>query len=450
LPGYEVLLGIPKYLTRGGEVHTQVLKKVAAAVAAGGLAMTLAACGGDNATETPSSGESQASSSGETVELSFYAYQSMSVMQPIVDAFMESHPNIKIEVSDRGSGSGGEYANILQTRIAGNQTPDIFHIVSENRAEIVDNGVALDLTGMPVLDTVDPSWLDLYRNGDEVYGMTFTAWMGGVIYNKDLLEEVGYSEVPDTWDEFIKLGKALKDKGIAPYFEEQGIASGSLTSLLASSFQAGGHSSADWALDGRPAGQTFAEAWTPVLQEWDKAVKAGVLPQESIALDGDQIKSAFLNGEVAMMRSGNWHQAEIEDVGINYGFAAFPAYPGGETYINGGGDPAYSISAASAPEKQEAAKEFIEYLGSAEGLKPLVEGTGAMSISSAYASDPAPAFEDAYKNNLLTGRKYWLDWSKGSGPMISTMSSEQQLLIQGQATPEDFAKAMDAESDKLS
>lgn len=72
-----------------------------------------------------------------------------------------------------------------------------------------------------------------------------------------------------------------------------------------------------------------------------------------------------------MFRSGNWDAADIEYAGINYGFAAFPAYPGGETYINGGGDPAYAISSASTPEKQEAAKTFVEWLGSADGVKLL-------------------------------------------------------------------------------
>lgn len=147
-----------------------------------------------------------------------------------------------------------------------------------------------------------------------------------------------------------------------------------------------------------------------------------------------------------MFRSGNWDAADIEDAGINYGFAAFPAYPGGETYINGGGDPAYAISSASTPEKQEAAKTFVEWLGSADGVKLLSEGQGAMSISDNFTSEAAPEFKDAYENNLKKGLFYWIEWSAGAPAMTATMSAQQQMMIQGQATPESFAEAMDAQA----
>ena len=94
----------------------------------------------------------------------------------------------------------------------------------------------------------------------------------------------------------------------------------------------------------------------------------------------------------------------------------------------------------------EAAKTFLEWLGSADGVKLLSEGQGAMSISDNFTSEAAPEFKDAYENNLKKGLFYWIEWSAGAPAMTATMSAQQQMMIQGQATPESFAEAMDAQA----
>ena len=403
---------------------------------AGSAALALTACGGTSTSEE-----------GGSTEITFFAFQGQSVMDPVIAAFEEAHPDISVVIS-YNSGSGGDYANTLQTRIAGNQTPDVFQIVSENRSEILANGLAADLTGQPAVDSVEASWLDLYRDDDGVHAVSFTAWMGGIMYNRALLAEAGYAEFPETWGEFVAMGEDLLDAGITPYYEEQQIASGSLTALLASSFAADGIPSDEWVLDGRPEGSTFADSWTPVIEEWETALTSGVMPTEQIGLDNEGITAAFMQGDVAMFRSGNWHKDAAEEAGIDYGFAAFPAYPGGETYINGGADPGYALAASSDGDQRDAALEFINYLGSPEGVQLLVDGQNAMSISTEYTTDPGDAFRDTYENNLLTGRKYWLEWTTASGAMTSTMSAQQQLLFQGTTTPADFAAEMDAQAAK--
>ena len=379
--------------------------------------------------------------SGKT-EITFMPYQPKP--EALIAAFEKENPDVTVKISPRGDA----YADVLKTRVAGGQTPDVFQITAEGRNDILENDLALDLSGESFIDTVEPAFLSLYTRDNAVYGVTFTAWMGGIVYNKDLLSSVGFDSFPDNIDDTVKLGKALEDTGVLPYAEDQSFASASLTALIASSQAAAGHTAAEFALDGKPADQTFSEAWTPALEEWEQLVSSGFLAPESLSLDGNQIKSAFLNGQAATYRSGNWDVADLDKAGINYGFAPFPASKGGTSYINGGGDPAFAISAKSSPEKQAAAKKLLAFLASADGVKLQTEQTGAMSISTEFTSTPEKEFVDAYENSLRPGNFFWLEFSKKSAVMVETMSANQQLVIQGQQDAAGFSQAMDAESDK--
>lgn len=162
-------------------------------------ALALAGCSSGGGTTPAQSGEStESSGSGGTQEIILLAYQSETVMQTVVDAFNESQSDVHGTVQTSEPTDGGSYAQALQTRVAGNQAPDIFNIVAENRTDVLQHDLAMDLTGMPVVDTVPGSYLDLYRKDGGVYGVTFTAWMGGLVYNKDLLSQAGFDTVPAT------------------------------------------------------------------------------------------------------------------------------------------------------------------------------------------------------------------------------------------------------------
>lgn len=412
-------------------------KNLAAAAAAAALVLPLAACGG--------SGE-PAESAGPTT-ITFLAYQADTAMNPVIDAFEAANPDITVDMTYI-PGAGGPYSEALQTRFAGNQAPDVFQLVSENRTEIVDNNLALDLSDQAFIKNVDPSILSLYVKDGKTYGVTSTAWMGALVYNKDLLAKAGYSEFPATWDEFVTMGQKLKDAGVTPYLEDTAIASGSLTSLVASMHDAQGTPIGDVRIDGKSADATFAQTWTPAITEWEKAVTGGVLSTDTVGLGGDQIKSAFLSGEVAAFRSGNWDLADLRESGVDFGVAPFPAYPGGKPFINGGGDPAYAVHANTTEAKKAAGLKFLDFLTSEQGVKLLGEGTGAQSISSTYSSDPGDEFRDVYEKYLKTGQFYWVDWSHDTAGMSQVWNTQQQLLIQGKTTPQGFAEALDAEFTK--
>ena len=52
---------------------------------------------------------------------------------------------------------------------------------------------------------------------DGIYGVPYALNASGVIYNKDIFEELGLS-IPKTWDEFLGLAQAVQDNGITPFY----------------------------------------------------------------------------------------------------------------------------------------------------------------------------------------------------------------------------------------
>ena len=52
---------------------------------------------------------------------------------------------------------------------------------------------------------------------DGVYAVPYMSNAAGVLYNRDIFEEHGWS-IPKTWDEFIQLCETMQDEGVQPLY----------------------------------------------------------------------------------------------------------------------------------------------------------------------------------------------------------------------------------------
>ena len=185
-------------------MHIGKTMKVAfAAAAAAAMVVPLAACGGG-------------ADSGKT-KLTFLSWSNEQYMKPIIDKCEEKNPDITIDFNY--SPPVGEYVQTLQTRIVGNQAPDLFFICTENKSNIIDNDNALDLTNEPAVKNLSEANKEYLTKDGKTYGISVSSWESGIVYNKDLLAKVGADSIPENWDDFLALLKKLKDAGITPYLE---------------------------------------------------------------------------------------------------------------------------------------------------------------------------------------------------------------------------------------
>lgn len=393
------------------------------------MLVPLAACG------------SGATGSGKT-KISFYSYFKENQIGKLVKSFQAANPDIELDL--QYGQDPAQYVSTLQTRLAGGKPPTVFNLTMDNRTDVMKSGTAEDLTGEDFLKGIDDTNFSLFRQNGKTYGMPVSAWVGAMFYNKSLLKKAGYEAFPKTWDEFIAMGKKINDSGGTAFLEDFNTqASGTLAGLIASYYgEHGGKGDLDTDIwNGK---KTFSDNWTPAFEKWDEAAKSGVIPKSSVGLSAQQVKQEFVSGSLAVMRSGPWDIEDLKSSGIDFGIAPIPAYSKDDgQWINGGPDQGFAIAAKASDKEKAAAKKFLTYLNSQEGLKSFTEAAGTMSLSSKYQGKVPEALEPIFTGYFKKNKFYWVNWEKSPTVMGTEIIAQQQQMVQGKTSAGEATKALD-------
>lgn len=405
----------------------KAVNSVVAAVLTAAVATSLAACGGSG------------SQSGKTT-LSFLSWNNEQTMRPYLDEFEKENPNIKIDFSN--SPPTAEYIQTLQTRLVGNQAPDIFIITSENKADLIKNKYVRDLTNEPFMQNISQANKDFVSHDKKVYGMSLSSWASGIVYNKDLLAKVGVKEVPETWDEFLKLCKKLKAAEITPYLETLADGPSRIVDAFVGSQFAQDKIDVTTLIDKRP--QTPGNDQKEAVKAWMKIYDEGLVTKDTVGISGEDLRTQFINGQVAMICTGPWDLSAISQSQIKWGIAPMPLLKEGmENYAQGSPSPAYAIYSKLTGDKLKAAQKFLTFFDSKWALKQSADNGDAVTVEG-FKSKVMDQYENVYEKNVRTGH-YFLTMNFYAKPDILTTvrQSETQQLVQGSIDVDQWAKAID-------
>ena len=195
------------------------------------------------------------------------------------------------------------------------------------------------------------------------YGVPLTMNIVGLFANMDLLKQVGYDEIPGTYEEFITCCDALKAADIIP-FGCAGKETWCVTEYLESVIEksAGADVLNDIFL-GKSTwnNQDVADA----VDTFQGLVNNGYFDPEGIALTNDEVKANFMQGKYAFYMNGTWNCA---DFAANAEFAPkvkvgeFPVINSDKSELGqliGGPSDTLAV-AASSPNAEMAAKYTFE------------------------------------------------------------------------------------------
>lgn len=406
---------------------TRTLNTAIAAAAAGAMLLPLAACG--------SGGDA-----GKTT-LSFLSWDNEQVMQPFIEEFERLNEDITIDFSY--APPTPEYIQTLQTRLVGNQAPDVFIITSENKNDLMDNGYVMDLTDKEYTANLSQANKDFVSRDGRVYGQSISSWASGIVYNKDLLGQVGADEPPATWDEFLDLCARLKDAGITPYLET--IADG--LSRIPDSFQG-----AIFAKDGVDV-TTLAtgDVQTPGANEqdaiaaWMELYERDLVTRDVVGMSGDDMKTQFANGQVAMICTGPWDFGTFQESGLDWGFAQMPALDEDhERYAQGSPSPGLAIYSKLEGDKLDAAERFLSFMVSDWALDKRTDNGDAITVEG-YTSSVTEQYQTVYERNVQTGQYFLMTNFYTNPDVLSTATqAETQQLVQGAISVDEWAEHVDA------
>ena len=376
------------------------MKKILALCLALTMALAVfAGCSGAASSSAPAAGSASGSAStggsatgkqlsGKVVYWSMYNEGEPEAMaiQKAADMFMEDYPDCEVEIQWIGRSNqditgpaleGGEQLDILDNFSYDKSTDrylDITDMMNEPALGQEDMTVAESI--LPVLNLANAQGQEKAGlETDKYYGVQMFPWVVGFFYNKDLFQQAGITETPETWTEFMEACQKLKDAGINAVTCDDAymtlIPNNYLARLVGSdTIAAMSASASDPAWQSEEVKQAFAamEALSPFMSPQTATNKYPAGQQE------------FALGEAAMYLNASWMPSEVADTAgedFPWGFFAFPQVEDGAEgsgYVSVGGVPLAVYSGSPNP---EAAKEFLRYVASKEVQDYLDEQGGA-------------------------------------------------------------------------
>lgn len=167
--------------------------------------LVLSSCGVGSTTSSAGSDEEQV-----TITMFLASPEYADAMNTLIDEYESENPNINIEYE-----STQDYNALLKTKINAGEIPDIFSTCSGKEIGTYEP-YAADLTDQPLASAMTDEVRLMNTYDDKVLGFSLKNNMFGIVYDVDILNEVGYTEFPRTIDEFEQLCVDLEAAGYQP------------------------------------------------------------------------------------------------------------------------------------------------------------------------------------------------------------------------------------------
>lgn len=305
--------------------------------------------------------------------------------------YEKEHPGVKLDIQTVGGGS--DYGAALKAQFASGEEPDIFNVGGYRDLDTWLEKLE-DLSDQPwVGDVVDVAKEPMTKDG-KLYGQPMAIEGYGFIYNKDLFEKAGITELPKTITELEAAAQKLQEAGITPFvngYQETWILANHLLNI-GFAHQPDPNAFVKGLNEG-----TEKIVGNPVFDEWIKlfelTTKYG--QKNPLTTDYNTEITTFASGEAAMTQNGNWTQVQIDGINpdLNIGLLPMPINDNAEQNDKlPVGVPNNWVVNKNSKMKEEA-KEFLNWLVTSE--------TGKKYITEDFKF--IPAFKSIKANTELLG-----------------------------------------------
>lgn len=325
------------------------------------------------------------------------------ITNDIVAKYKEVAPNVTIELESPKDGTDQE--NQLKIRKSANELPDIMIVNKKLMTDLKDSLLPLDeLESAKNNELLDNGMIE-----GKIYGLCTGYNLDFAFYKKSVFEELNL-EIPQTWDEFIEVSKAIKNAGkyipilmgakdpwvtfplyeAMPFIEAN---NGDVYSMMASTEEP------------FSPGQPFYDA----VEKIQKLNDAKVYGDDPVGLGFDQVKS-MIGNKGAMLLSSQWflgdaekaNNGDLSDIGV----FLIPYRDSASDEFNVLAHPSSNICINKNSENVEEAKKFVEWYLSEEWLPGQLEAITAFSPIKGQVVNLHPmiteAMEAQEKINLIT------------------------------------------------
>lgn len=309
--------------------------------------------------------------------------------------------------------------NLEAAKISGEKVDICFPNGGRVYSSLAPNGMLMDLTELmePLKDRFKDGVLDYYTIGDHLWGFPYGDQSSSVLYyNKTMFDELGLKE-PETFDDLIACGKAIREKkGIMPMIHQGKTQSYWLMYYGDIYAQTSGNKSIDNIHEFLTGGHDFTgDAEIEAFDVFKKMYDEGLYTSASFETDADGMKAAFAQQEAAMFFGGTWELAPTKELVKDFelGVTSLPRFVDDENVtVQHAGAPDYGIAVPSFADQDnlDLIMQFFEFI---------LREENAQKILSTYQPINCPikgveTIDDAYARKIgeemVPLNTIWIDW----------------------------------------
>ena len=332
------------------------------------------------------------------INLVQYKPEAVKAFEKMEERFNETHDDIELTIE-----SPNDAMTVLKTRFIKEDYPDIIGIGGDiNFSNFVDSDILADISDFDGVSEIKQAYLDIDKNlefvpMEGIYAVPYVANAAGILYNRTMFEENGW-EIPNTWDEFLKLLDTIQATGQRPlYFGFKD----TWTCLAPWNAMACDLAPADVCQQVNKGETTFSEEYRELAE---KIVQLLPYAQDDpYAYSYNDACTAFARGESAMYCIGSYAVPQILSVNPDMDIDSF-VFPANDDadgqLLNSGIDLQFSVTKDC--KNKEAAYEVLRFLLEDESIQLYLDEQNAVPCKDSEFKLPS----------MLDGMKSYIDEGK--------------------------------------
>ncbi|MCX7038385.1 MAG: ABC transporter substrate-binding protein [Spirochaetes bacterium] len=321
-------------------------------------------------------------------------------LNAMYEQYKKAYPKVEVVNATVSGGAGTNAKAVLSTRLTGGDPPDAFQLHAGLEVEKYDPETYLQpLDALYASEGLDKAFpqdlLSLLKYKGHYWGVPVNIHRANVMwYSKQLFEDNNLKP-PATWDEFFKVAKVFKAKGIIPLAigtKEGWEAGHTFETVLISTLGADGYKGL-W---------TGATPWTDAkvtkaLETFKKLIP--YINSDYSALTWDQAAQYLVDNKGAMHIMGDWTNGWFTSKGYTgYGWAPVPDTEGVYDALSD------SFAASKGAKNQANLENWLKLCGSKAGQEAFNPKKGSIPAR----TDADPALFNEYLQSAMK------DWSSNA------------------------------------
>ena len=359
-------------------------RRFLSALGLGAVGLGVAACAGPGSakkSDTSTSSAAAASAVGTgpvsgALSFAHWRAEDKTVFNAIIADFVKTNPGVSIRQDIAPS---ADYQATELQRIKQGAVGDVFSAFRGSQFTSIDAaGLYVPLANQPFVKNYTPSFLEVGKDkGGAQKGVPYQLVFLMPLYNKDLFDKTGITEIPADWDSFLAMCEKFKSAGIfalawpggdtgnAGQLFNSMVMNNAPSDDMCTKIQDGTYKCTDdWFVNTL---KQYAQ-----LAPYMETGAAGSLPQPCQQL--------FATGKAAMLATGSYDASSVRKLGAKFAMDVFSPITVAKDKVKYTGtyNATFILGASNIGKHQEAALKFIEYLSTPAVATTYANGTSQM------------------------------------------------------------------------